>query len=136
VIFFTVDRDSIVNIDTLRNLVRAFVKNEECGAVASNISVLNTTKAMLLIMLDVRFVMSFEFVRSTERNLNSVLCTPGTLAAYKTTAIFKYLPEWINQTFMGQPSDIAENSTPTHMILQQGQHVLFNKNMEAYTIAP
>jgi hyaluronan synthase len=48
---------------------------------------------MLLIMIAVRFVMSFEFVRSTERNLNPVLCTPGALATYKTTAVFKYLSE-------------------------------------------
>ncbi len=135
-VFVTVDSDSIVNTDTLRNLVSPFVKNEKCGAVAGNIRVLNKAKALLPKMLDVSFVLSFEFVRSAESSLNSVLCTPGALAAYRSSAVFKCLPEWINQTFMGQPSDIGEDRAMTNMILKQGFHVLFQRNACAYTNVP
>ncbi|RCW90235.1 glycosyltransferase [Winogradskyella arenosi] len=135
-VFVTVDSDSIVTEDTLRNLVSPFVKDENCGAVAGNIRVLNNKKEMLPKMLDVSFVMSFEFVRSAESNLNSVLCTPGALAAYSRTAVFNCLPEWINQTFMGQPSDIGEDRAMTNMILKQGKHVLFQKDAVAYTNVP
>ena len=135
-IYVTVDSDSIVTEDTLRNLVSPFVKDEACGAVAGNIRVLNNKKEMLPKMLDVSFVMSFEFVRSAESNLNSVLCTPGALAAYRGTAVHACLPQWINQTFMGQPSDIGEDRAMTNMILKQGQHVLFQKNAIAYTNVP
>ena len=102
-IFVTVDSDSIVKKDTLRNLVSPFVVDEKCGAVAGNVQVLNNEKAILPKMLNVSFVMSFEFMRSAESSLGSVLCTPGALAAYKRTAVFACLPEWIDQTFMGQP---------------------------------
>lgn len=135
-IFVTVDSDSIVTEDTMRNLVSPFVKDDNCGAVAGNIRVLNNKKEILPKMLDVSFVMSFEFVRSAESNLNSVLCTPGALAAYRRSAVFNCLPEWINQTFMGQPSDIGEDRAMTNMILKQGQHVLFQKNAVAYTNVP
>ncbi len=135
-IFVTVDSDSIVKTDTLKNLVSPFVKNEKCGAVAGNIRVLNKAKALLPKMLDVSFVLSFEFVRSAESSLNSVLCTPGALAAYRSSAVFKCLPEWINQTFMGQPSDIGEDRAMTNMILKQGFHVLFQRNAFAYTNVP
>ena len=135
-IYVTVDSDSIVTEDTLRNLVSPFVKDEACGAVAGNIRVLNNKKEMLPKMLDVSFVMSFEFVRSAESNLNSVLCTPGALAAYRGTAVHACLPQWINQTFMGQPSDIGEDRAMTNMILKQGKHVLFQKNAIAYTNVP
>ncbi|WP_081990239.1 glycosyltransferase [Psychroserpens sp. Hel_I_66] len=135
-IFVTVDSDSIVNGDTLRNLVSPFVKDEKCGAVAGNIRVLNNKKAILPKMLDVSFVLSFEFVRSAESKLNSVLCTPGALAAYRSSAVHKCLPEWINQTFMGKPSDIGEDRAMTNMILKQGKHVLFQKNAVAYTNVP
>jgi hyaluronan synthase len=57
-IFVTVDSDSIVKSDTLRNLVSPFVTNPECGAVAGNIRVLNNEKALLPKMLDVSFVLS------------------------------------------------------------------------------
>lgn len=135
-IFVTVDSDSIVDRDTLRNLVSPFAVNEKCGAVAGNIRVLNNKKALLPKMLDVSFVMSFEFVRSAESTLNSVLCTPGALAAYRRTAVFNCLDQWINQTFMGQPSDIGEDRAMTNMILKQGYHVLFQRNAYAYTNVP
>ena len=135
-IYVTVDSDSIVTEDTLRNLVSPFIKDENCGAVAGNIRVLNNKKEMLPKMLDVSFVLSFEFVRSAESNLNSVLCTPGALAAYRSTAVHRCLPQWINQTFMGQPSDIGEDRAMTNMILKQGKHVLFQKNAVAYTNVP
>ncbi|WP_339847122.1 glycosyltransferase family 2 protein [uncultured Dokdonia sp.] len=135
-VFITVDSDSIVTPDTLRNLVSPFVNNEDCGAVAGNIRVLNNEKALLPKMLDVSFVLSFEFVRSAESNLNSVLCTPGALAAYRRDAVFACLEEWIDQTFMGKPSDIGEDRAMTNMILSQGKHVLFQKNAFAYTNVP
>ncbi|GGD20805.1 glycosyltransferase [Flavobacterium orientale] len=135
-VFVTIDSDSIVKTDTLRNLVSPFVTNENCGAVAGNVRVLNNEKAMLPKMLNVSFVMSFEFVRAAESMLGSVLCTPGALAAYRRDAVFNCLPEWINQTFMGQPSDIGEDRAMTNMILKQGHHVLFQRNAHVLTNVP
>ncbi len=136
-VFVTVDSDSEVSPETLRNLVSPFVVNDKCGAVAGNIRVLNNgQKALLPKMLDVSFVLSFEFVRSAESSLESVLCTPGALAAYRREAVFGCLDEWINQTFMGRPSDIGEDRAMTNMILKQGYHVLFQRNAFAYTNVP
>jgi hyaluronan synthase len=135
-VFVTVDSDSEVDTDTLRNLVSPFVTNPQCGAVAGNIRVLNNTREILPKMLDVSFVLSFEFVRSAESTLNTVLCTPGALAAYRSEAVFNCLDAWINQTFMGKPSDIGEDRAMTNMILKQGYHVLFQRNAVAYTNVP
>ncbi len=135
-VFVTVDSDSIVKADTLRNLVSPFITNENCGAVAGNIRVLNNDNALLPKMLDVSFTLSFEFVRSAESRLNSVLCTPGALAAYRRDAVFGCLEEWIHQTFMGAPSDIGEDRAMTNMILKQGYHVLFQRNAYAFTNVP
>ncbi|RWW91669.1 glycosyltransferase [Flavobacterium cerinum] len=135
-IFVTVDSDSIVKSDTLRNLVSPFVTNENCGAVAGNVHVLNNNKAILPKMLNVSFVLSFEFMRSAESMLGSVLCTPGALAAYRSTSVFACLPEWINQTFMGEASDIGEDRAMTNMILKQGHHVLFQRNAYVLTNVP
>lgn len=135
-VFVTVDSDSIVTTNTLRNLVSPFVINENCGAVAGNIRVLNNEKSILPKMLNVSFVLSFEFVRSAESALNSVLCTPGALAAYSRSAVFACLDDWIKQTFMGKASDIGEDRAMTNMILKQGNHVLFQRNAYAYTKVP
>jgi hyaluronan synthase len=135
-IFVTVDSDSIVKVDTLRNLVSPFITNKDCGAVAGNVQVLNNQKAIIPKMLNVSFVMSFEFMRSAESSLGSVLCTPGAAAAYRKTAVLACLPEWISQTFMGKPSDIGEDRAMTNMILKQGYHVLFQRNALVLTNVP
>ena len=135
-VFVTVDSDSIVEKDTLRNLVSPFVSNENCGAVAGNVRVLNNEKAIIPRMLNVSFVFSFEFIRSAQSVLGSVLCTPGALAAYRSIAVMNCLPEWINQTFMGQPTDIGEDRAMTNMILKQGYHVLFQRNAYVLTNIP
>ncbi len=135
-VFVTVDSDSMVEKDTLRNLVSPFVTNENCGAVAGNVRVLNNEKAIIPRMLNVSFVFSFEFIRSAQSVLGSVLCTPGALAAYRSKAVMSCLPEWINQTFMGQPTDIGEDRAMTNMILKQGFHVLFQRNAYVLTNIP
>lgn len=135
-VFVTIDSDSIVKTNTLRNLVSPFITNENCGAVAGNVQVLNNKKAMLAKMLNVSFVMSFEFVRSAESMLGTVMCTPGALAAYRREAVFNCLHDWINQTFMGSPSDIGEDRAMTNMILKQGYTVLFQRNAHVLTNVP
>src|SRR5690554_2866702 len=135
-VFVTVDSDSIVKNDTLRNLVSPFVRNPKCGAVAGNVRVLNNTNAIIPRMLNVSFVFSFEFIRSAQSVLGSVLCTPGALAAYRRKAVLSCLPQWINQTFMGEASDIGEDRAMTNMILKQGYKVLFQRNACVLTNTP
>lgn len=135
-IFVTIDSDSIVKPDTIRNMVSPFVVDEKCGAVAGNVRVLNNKKAIIPKMLNVSFVLSFEFMRSAESMLGSVLCTPGALSAYRSEAVFNCLEEWINQTFMGQPSDIGEDRAMTNMIMRQGYHVKFQRNAYVFTNVP
>lgn len=135
-VFVTVDSDSVVKNDTLRNLVSPFVTNERCGAVAGNVRVLNNESAMIPRMLNVSFVFSFEFVRSAQSAIGSVFCTPGALAAYKKDAVLNCLEEWMDQTFMGKPTDIGEDRAMTNMILKQGYHVLFQSNALVLTNIP
>jgi hyaluronan synthase len=135
-IFVTIDSDSIIEKDTLRNLVSPFVANEQCGAVAGNVRVLNNQGSIIPKMLNVSFVFSFEFVRSAQSAIGTVLCTPGALSAYRREAVLNCLPDWINQTFMGQPSDIGEDRAMTNMILKQGYDVQFQKNAIVYTNVP
>ncbi|GAA4278590.1 glycosyltransferase [Aquimarina mytili] len=135
-VLITVDSDSIVKTDTLRIMASPFVVNKDCGAVAGNVRVLNREKALIPRMLNVSFAFSFEFIRSAQSALGSVLCTPGALSAYRRTAVFKCREAWINQTFMGQVSKIGEDRAMTNMILKQGYKVLFQRKAYVYTNIP
>ena len=135
-ILVTIDSDSIVKKDTLRNLVSPFILHENCGAVAGNVKVLNTEKSIIPKMLNVSFAYSFEFIRAAQSMMGSVLCTPGALAAYKKDAVILCLEDWINQRFWGVKTDIGEDRAMTNMILKQGYQVLFQKNAQVLTNIP
>ncbi len=135
-VFITVDSDSIVKKDTLRVMVSPFVINDECGAVAGNVRVLNRDKALIPRMLNVSFAFSFEFIRSAQSAIGSVLCTPGALSAYRREAVMNCREAWITQTFMGQVSKIGEDRAMTNMILKQGYKILFQRKAYVYTNTP
>jgi hyaluronan synthase len=135
-VFVTIDSDSLINKDTLRNLVSPFVVDSNCGAVAGNVRILNNTNAIIPKMLSVSFAFSFGFIRSAQSNMGTVLCTPGALSAYRRISVLNCLEQWINQTFLGVKTDIGEDRAMTNMILKQGYTVLFQSNAIVKTNIP
>ena len=135
-VLITVDSDSIVAPDTLRNMASPFVDDEDCGAVAGNVRVWNRQDRIIPKMLDVGFVFSFEFIRSAQSYHRTVLCTPGALAAYRRTLVMEVLDEWLNQRFFGREARIGEDRALTNLILRKGRSVLFQSNAVVYTNVP
>jgi len=135
-VFVTIDSDSLVEKDTVRNLVSPFVMDNNCGAVAGNVKILNNKQAVIPKMLSVSFAFSFGFIRAAQSTMQSVLCTPGALSAYKKEAVLACLETWINQTFLGVKTDIGEDRAMTNMILKQGYNTLFQSNALVYTNIP
>jgi hyaluronan synthase len=135
-VFVTIDSDSVVDRDTLRNLVSPFIADPNCGAVAGNVKVLNADKAIIPKMLSVSFAFSFGVVRAAQSTIGSVLCTPGALSAYRRDSVLACLNDWVNQTFLGVKTDIGEDRAMTNLILKQGRHVLFQSNALVYTNIP
>ncbi|MGD9730835.1 MAG: glycosyltransferase family 2 protein [Desulfamplus sp.] len=135
-VLVTVDSDSTVDADTLRNLVSPFVVDKKVGAIAGNVRVLNMDKGIIPKMLDVVFVYSFDFIRASQSVVKAVMCTPGALSAYRRNVVMDILNEWLNQTFCGQPANIGEDRAMTNLILREGYHVLFQQNAKVYTEVP
>lgn len=134
-VFVTIDSDSIIDKDTLRNLVTPFVVDGNCGAVAGNVKIHNK-KTIIPRMLNVSFAFSFGFIRAAQSQMNTVLCTPGALSAYRKEAVMSCLENWINQTFLGVKTDIGEDRAMTNMIMNQGYSILFQSNALVYTNIP
>jgi hyaluronan synthase len=68
--------------------------------------------------------------------VNTVMCTPGALSAYKRSVVIRVLREWLDQTFLGRPANIGEDRALTNLILREGYKVLFQKNAVVYTEVP
>ena len=134
-IFVTVDSDSSVAPDAIRNLVRPFA-DPKIGAVAGNILVENIKEGVIPRMMDIIFTFSYEFLRSSQSRCGSVLCTPGALSAYRQKAVLPLLDEWLNQTFLGEKTRIGEDRALTSMLLRQGWQVVYQESAQAYTRMP
>jgi hyaluronan synthase len=135
-VIVTVDSDSEVDRQTLRNLVSPFVRDEKVGGVAGNVRVLNREEGLIPRMLDVSFNYSFDFMRAGQSVINSVMCTPGALSAYRRDVVLEVLDEWLGQTFCGQPANIGEDRAMTNLILRSGRHVTYQRNALVFTKVP
>jgi len=135
-VFVTIDSDSLIESNTLRNLVSPFVVNENCGAVAGNVKIHNVKRAIIPKMLNVSFAFSFGFIRSAQSEMNTVLCTPGALSAYRRGPLLACLDDWINQKFLGVQTDIGEDRAMTNMIMKQGYSILFQSSAIVFTNIP
>ena len=135
-VFISIDSDSIVEKNTIRNLISPFAVDKNCGAVAGNVKVLNKNQGMIPRMLNVSFVFSFEFMRAAQSSLGFVLCTPGALSAYRREAVLHSLKDWIDQKFLGRAATIGEDRAMTNLILKQGYDVKFQRNANVLTNTP
>jgi len=135
-VFVTIDSDSNVDPQTIRHLVSPFVHDKRVGAVAGNVRILNRKEGLIPKMLEVSFAYSFDFLRAGQSVINSVLCTPGALSAYRRSVVLKVLPEWVNQKFMGRAANIGEDRAMTNLILRSGYHVHYQREAMVYTTSP
>lgn len=131
----TVDSDSEVLADTLRLMASPLVEDARVGAVAGNVRVLGGDGAIAR-MLDVSFSFSFEFMRASESEVDSVMCCPGALSAYRRELIEGFKAEWLAQTFLGEAAAIGEDRAMTNLVLRGGHFVKFQSNAIVLTEVP
>ena len=125
-----------LSLRTIRCLVAPFVRNAKVGAVAGNVRILNLKEGIIPRMLDVNFAFSFDFLRVSQSMVNTVMCSPGALSAYRSDLVRQVLPQWIYQKFLGRPANIGEDRAMTNMILKLGYYVHFQSTAVVYTKAP
>ncbi len=134
--FVTVDSDSVIEPDTLKQIVAPMIQNPKIGAVAGNVKIYNRHANLLTRMLWVRFVLSFDFLRASQAMYGFVFCTPGALSAYRGEAIRPVLDDWRQQTFLGRRCTIGEDRAFTNLVLRQGYHTFYQRLAVVYTTVP
>lgn len=134
-IVVTIDSDSTVKPDTLRNLVQPF-ENPKIGGAAGVVRVKNIDDGIIPRILDVCFVFSCDFIRSAQSAIGAVLCSPGAISAYRKAALLPHLDSWLHQTFLGKPSTIGEDRALTSILLRNDYHVVLQNTAEVDTVVP
>jgi hyaluronan synthase len=134
-VIITVDSDSIIDGETLLAIAGPF-RDERVGAVAGKVAVHNRRAGVIPRMLHVRFILSFDFLRSAQSVFRTVYCCPGALAAYRTTVVREVLSAWEHQTFLGQTCTYGEDRALTNMILGAGYDTLYQRSAVVRTMVP
>jgi len=127
-VIVTIDSDSILEQDALRNAVSALVREPRIGAVAGCVEVLNPRDSMITRFLRCTFSLSFKFVRAYQSEFRGVFCTPGALSVYRAEVVHKVADEWVKQTFLGRVCTTGEDRAMTNLILREGWLTAYQGN--------
>jgi hyaluronan synthase len=134
-IVVTVDSDSEIERQTLAAIAGPF-RDPRVGAVAGKVVVHNRRAGLIPRMLHVRFVLSFDFLRSAQSFFRTVYCCPGALAAYRMTVVRQVLPQWEHQRFLGTECTYGEDRAMTNWILAAGYDTVYQRSAVVRTLVP
>jgi len=135
-VWVTVDSDSILEPDALRNGVVPIVRDERIGLVAGNVKVLNRNDSLITRLLKVSFTLSFAFSRAYQTQIRGLLTTPGAFSVYRASAVKPVLGKWLTQTFLGVPCLTGEDRSMTNFICAQGYHSFFQSTAVVWAKMP
>ena len=131
----TVDSDSEIERQTLAAIAGPF-RDPRIGAVAGKVAVHNRRAGLIPRMLHVRFVLSFDFLRSAQSFFRTVYCCPGALAAYRMSVVRRVLPQWERQRFLGTECTYGEDRAMTNCILAAGYDTVYQRTAVVHTLVP
>jgi hyaluronan synthase len=135
-VFVSIDSDSIIHPDALRNGVAPLVREPAIGCVAGCVEVLNPRDSVFTRFLKCTFSLSFKFVRAYQSEFRGVFCTPGALSIYRASVVRKVAEEWVNQEFLGLPCTTGEDRAMTNLFLREGWLTAYQGNAVVWTKVP
>jgi hyaluronan synthase len=134
-ILVTIDSDSIIEAGALLAMAGPF-RDPRVGAVAGKVAALNRDAGFIPRMLHVRFVLSFDFLRSVQSTYRTVYCCPGALAAYRASVVRELLEPWLEQRFLGARCTYGEDRALTNDILDRGYDAVYQGSAVVHTLVP
>lgn len=134
-IVVTVDSDSVIERGALLAIAGPF-RDPRIGAVAGKVAVHNRHSGPIPRMLHVRFILSFDYLRSAQSVYRTVYCCPGALAAYRASVLQQVLPAWQRQRFLGAPCTYGEDRALTNDILARGYDTVYQRSAVVHTLVP
>jgi len=80
--------------------------------------------------------MSFDFYRCTASTYGGVICLSGVISAYRRKILDRIIPDWIEQTFLGNICTYGDDRSLTNYVLKQGYNTVYCRDSVANTLAP
>jgi hyaluronan synthase len=135
-ILVTIDSDTIVATDGVREIVRPFA-DPNVGAVTGDVGVTNWRTNLLTRLIGMRYWIAFNQERAAQSFFRSVLCCSGPLAAYRRATLANACwQDYVRQTFRGISCTYGDDRHLTNLVLASGCDTLFVPGAKAITNAP
>lgn len=133
-IYLCVDSDTVLDTHALAEAAVPFSRRRVM-AVTGLVLARNRATNLLTRLIDMRYANAFLGDRVAYSKLGSVLCVCGSLALYRGWVARKYLDDFLNQRFLGQPATFGDDRRLTYYALIEGQ-ALIQPTAVAYTDVP
>ncbi|HLP49219.1 MAG TPA: glycosyltransferase [Candidatus Kapabacteria bacterium] len=134
--FITVDSDTRLEPDGIKELLTPLLLNPRLGAVTGKIKIWNSDANIFTKMLKANFAMAFDFTRAIQSTFSTVFCTSGAFSAYRSTIIREIIDDWVNQEFLGRRCTYGEDRSLANHILRTGYGTAFQRTAIAFTKVP
>jgi hyaluronan synthase len=134
-IVVTVDSDTIVPPDGIRQLVQRF-KDPTVGAVTGDVQVENHTYNVLTRLIGYRYWSAFHQERAAQSYFYVLTCCSGPFSAYRKEVIDRVKDRYTSQKFLGQRCTFGDDRHLTNLVLEEGHRVVFDNRAIAYTHVP
>jgi hyaluronan synthase len=134
--FITVDSDTRLEADALKELLTPLILNPRLGAVTGRIKIWNSDANIYTKMLKANFAMAFDFTRAVQSTFSTVFCTSGAFSAYRSSVVAEILNDWMEQRFLGRKCTYGEDRSLANHILRTGMGTAFQRTAIAFTKVP
>lgn len=132
--FVCVDSDTLLAPDALAQARLPFADPKVTG-MTGLVLASNRRRNVLTALIDLRYAAAFLAERAAYSRLGSVLCCCGSLSAYRGWVVRKYLDDFLNQRFLGQPAVFGDDRRLTNYALLEGR-VKLQESAVAWTAVP
>ena len=133
-IIIFIDSDSFIDKDCVKHLVKYF-SIPKIGAVSGHTEVYNRDTNLLTQMQSVRYYIAFRVYKAAESVFGVVTCCPGCCSAYRRSYLMEFLPEWLNQKFLGTQCTFGDDRSLTNFIIKK-YSAAYSAEAMAYTVVP
>src|SRR3989344_3120864 len=138
------DIDVVVFMDSdtllLRNSITELVKpmNEESiGGVTACIKVANRDKGLLTKSIAAMYWSASNIWRKAPSKVGYMQVTNGQLSCYRTELLWKLMPGYTDQVFMGRKCTLSDDRYITHYLQTEfGKKIVYAEKAVAFTVVP
>ena len=135
-VFITVDSDTILDSDAVKEGLRPFGIDSNIQAVTGNVRVLNWDENILTRLSSLRYANSFLWERAAYSSFGgNVLCACGALSFWRGDLVRKNLDDYLTQKFLGVEVPYGDDRRLTNYALSEGKVVLQDTAL-GYTAVP